>query len=147
MLASLIRRFTAPEDDSALPPDDARLALAALMVRVARADEAYDAVEWDAMEAALTARYDLTAEAAGALRTEAEAAERAAPDTVRFTRLIKQAVPHMDRISVVEDLWRIALADDHRDPHEEAVIRQVIGLIGVSDRDSALARRRIGDHS
>ena len=61
---------------------------------------------------------------------------------MRFTRLIKEAVPYVDRNSVAESLWRVVLADDQRDDHEDAFLRLVVNLLGVSDRDSGLARRR-----
>jgi uncharacterized tellurite resistance protein B-like protein len=43
---------------------------------------------------------------------------------------------------LVEDLWTIVLTDDYRDANEDALIRTVVGLLGVSDKDSALARQR-----
>ncbi|MEM1315784.1 MAG: TerB family tellurite resistance protein [Pseudomonadota bacterium] len=142
MLKDLIARFARADDAAPLPPDDARLALTALMVRAARADGQYDAVEHDAIRDVLSRRHGLDAAAADALLAEAEAAEAAAPDTVRFTRLIKQAVPYEDRADVMEALWTVALADGRRDPAEDAALRQIAPLIGVSDRDSALARQR-----
>lgn len=142
MLKDLIARFARVEDAAPLPPDDARLALAALMVRAARADGAYETVEQDAIRDVLARRHELDAAGAAALLADAEAAEAAAPDTVRFTRLVKQAVPYEDRADVMEALWTVALADGRRDPAEDAALRQIAPLIGVSDRDNALARQR-----
>ena len=69
--------------------------------------------------------------------------EAEAPDTVRFTRAIKDAVPYVDRIGVIEALWSIALADGERDAEEDAVIRLVANLLGITDVESASARQRI----
>lgn len=121
---------------------DARLALTALLVRVARADFVYDASEQAQIDAIITRRYALAPAAAQALRQEAEALEAEAPDTVRFTRAIKDAVPYEERIGVVEALWSVVLADYERDQHEDALLRVVANLLGVSDRDSNLARQR-----
>ena len=41
--------------------------------------------------------------------------ESEAPDTVRFTEAIKNAVPYEDRTSVVEAAWQVVLADGVRD--------------------------------
>lgn len=142
MLRDLIARFARPEDAAPLPAEDARLALAALMVRAARADGTFDADERAAIRDVLAARHGLDAGGAEALIAEAEAVEAQAPDTVRFTRLIKQAVAYEDRAGVMEALWTVALADGRRDPAEDAALRQIAPLIGVTDRDSALARRR-----
>jgi uncharacterized tellurite resistance protein B-like protein len=39
-------------------------------------------------------------------------------------------------------LWRVAYADGVLDPHEDQLIRQIAGLIYVSDHDRMLARKR-----
>ena len=44
---------------------------------------------------------------------------------------------------VVEAMWRVALADGVRDDHEDALLRLVANLLGINDRDSALARQRV----
>jgi len=59
MLADLIRRLTGAPDPSPLHPDDCRLALAALMVRLARSDGHYDTVERLRIEQMLMTRYGL----------------------------------------------------------------------------------------
>jgi uncharacterized tellurite resistance protein B-like protein len=76
---------------------------------------------------------------------DAERAEALAPDTVRFTRSLKDAVPYEERVALIEALWRIVLADGIRDPNEDALMRQIAPLLGVADRDSALARQRAGE--
>jgi uncharacterized tellurite resistance protein B-like protein len=74
---------------------------------------------------------------------DAESLESEAPDTVRFTRAIKDAVPYEERIAVIEALWQVALADGERESHEDSLLRLVSNFLGISDRDSALARQRV----
>jgi uncharacterized tellurite resistance protein B-like protein len=62
---------------------------------------------------------------------------------VRFTRALKEAVPFEDRMSLMEALWSVALADDARDPREDAMIRVTADLLGINDRDSAFARQNV----
>ena len=69
--------------------------------------------------------------------------EAEAPDTVRFTRAIKDAVPYEDRMGVIEALWDVVLADGARDDEEDAMLRLIAPLLGVNDRDSNLARQRV----
>jgi uncharacterized tellurite resistance protein B-like protein len=141
MFDALLRRLAGPAPQP-LPAADARLALAALMVRVARSDDDYAASEARRIDDLLALHYTLTPAGATALRTEAEVLETEAPDTVRFTRAIKDAVPHEERLWVLEALWSVALADGNRDPDEDGVLRLVANLLGISDRDSGLARQR-----
>ena len=122
MFADLLRRLTAPEPDR-LPEPDARLALAALMVRVARSDGDYDP-------------------ATANLRAQAEALEQEAPDTVRFTRAIKGAVDLEERSAVIEALWSVVLVDGERDAQEDSLLRLLANLLGINDRDSNIARKR-----
>ena len=39
-------------------------------------------------------------------------------------------------------LWQVVLADGARDAEEDALMRLLASLLGVNDRDSALARQR-----
>ena len=142
MIKDLLNRLIQPEPEP-LPDADARLALTALLVRVARSDNQYTADEKGRLDEITQARYALSASDANALRAEAEALEADAPDTVRFTRAIKDAVPYADRLGVLEALWKVVLADGKREQEEDALLRLVANLLGVTDQDSARARQRI----
>ncbi len=142
MFGDLLRRLTAP-DPAPLAALDARLALAALLVRIARSDGSYDPQEVSRIDRILVSRFGLGPFEVASLRHDAELLEEEAPDTVRFTRAIKEAVPHDDRAAVVEALWEIALADSERADEEDALMRLVAPMLGINDRDSALARQRV----
>ena len=131
-----------PESED-LSPSDARVAIAALLVSVARSDSDYATIEIERIDRVLAARYGLKPSESQTLRAEGEALEKEAPDTVRFTRAIKDAVPYVDRVSVIESLWQIALADGERDAEEDALLRLVANFLGLSDVESAAARKRV----
>jgi uncharacterized tellurite resistance protein B-like protein len=65
----------------------------------------------------------------------------------KFTALVKRAIPHEERASVLEALWRVVLADGQREAHEEALMRRLTDLLGLDSRDSAAARQRAGGPS
>jgi len=142
MFDRLLKSLLAPTPEP-LADTDARLALTALLVRLARSDHDYAHAEIDTIERIVAARYRLDAAAVAALRRDAEALETEAPDTVRFTRAIKEAVPHEDRLGVVESAWAVVLADGARADEEDALMRMVAGLLGVGDRESNMARQRV----
>ena len=141
MFADLLRSLLAPAPPR-LPEPDAQLALAALLVRVAKTDGLYAAEEVERIEKILRNRYELDAFAAAALRGHAEDLESQAPDTVRFTRALKAAVPLEDRAGLVEALWSVALADGERDASEDQQMRLLANLLGVTDVESAQARQK-----
>ncbi|WP_342772698.1 TerB family tellurite resistance protein [Paracoccus subflavus] len=126
-----------------LAPEDAEVAIAALLVRVARADDHYNAAEKGRIDDVLARMHGIDLADAAERRSVAEMIEAEAPDTVRFTRLIKDRVSPEDRAAIIHAMWQVALSDNHRDKDEESTIRLVSGLLGVTDRDSALQRQRI----
>lgn len=140
MFGNLLRQLTATAPEP-ITDTDARLALGALLVRLAQADGHFDADERARIKMILEDRYELTD--ATDLLAECEALEAEAPDTVRFTRAIKAAVPYEDRLAVIEAMWRVVLADGVRDAQENAMMRMVAPMLGVADQDSNAARRRI----
>lgn len=131
--------------DTPLASQDAEIAVAALMVRLARADDHYGPAEMARIEQILARRRGINSTEAGERRVAAEMIEAEAPDTVRFTRLIKDRILLEDRIDVLDALWEVAYSDGARAPAEETLVRLVAGLLGVSDRDSALARQAVLD--
>ncbi|WP_431300435.1 TerB family tellurite resistance protein [Tabrizicola sp. BL-A-41-H6] len=141
MFDTLLRRLLAPAPDR-LPEPDARLALAALLVRLARTDGLYSAEEVERIDRVLAARHGLGPFEVAKLRSEAEDFESLAPDTVRFTRAIKAATAVEDRAELMTALWSVALADGLRDEDEDRLMRLVANLLGLTDVESAQARQR-----
>lgn len=140
-MIDLLRRLLAPTP-APLAETDARLALAALLVRVARTDGLYSAEEVERIDRVLAFRHGLDAFAAARLRAEAETVEAEAPDTVRFTRALKEAVALDERSGLMTALWSVALADGLREAHEDQLLRLVANLLGLTDVESALARQQ-----
>jgi len=101
MFGDFLRRLTTP-DPEPLDDTDARLALTALLVRIARSDGDYARVEIARIDRITITRFGLDQAEVSALRANAETLESEAPDTVRFTRAIKAAVP--------PKLWPIRIA-------------------------------------
>lgn len=139
----LSRLFHDAPDPSRLSGQDAEVALAALLVRLARADDRYSDDERSRIETILARRRGLTRAEAAECRAAAEMIEAEAPDTVRFTRTIKERIALDERADVLAALWETAYADGRRGADEESLVRLVSGLLGISDRDSALVRQRV----
>lgn len=141
MFSQLLRRLSTPA-----PPSrpESQVALAALLVRLARADGVYAVTEAAQIDRVLAARFALSPFAAAALRAQGEALEADAADTVKFTRALKEAVPLEDRAALMQTLWSVVLVDGTRAAEEDREMRMVASLLGLSDRDSARARQRAG---
>ena len=144
MIDWLNRFLRAPEGER-VDPHDERAALAALLVEAARSDGHYDDDERDRIDRVLATRFGVSEDEARSLRAEGEEAQAEAVDLVRFTRAVKDHVPHDERLGIIEALWEVVYADGSRDMHESALIRQLAGLLHVSDRDAGVARQRIAE--
>jgi uncharacterized tellurite resistance protein B-like protein len=118
------------------------MALAALLVRIARTDGLYAAEEVERIDRVLAHHHGLGPFEAARLRSEAEEIEAVAPDTVRFTQAIKAATALEDRADLMSALWSVALADGQRDAMEDRLMRMVATLLGLTDVESAQARQR-----
>ena len=130
-------------EENILDDDDEKIALAALCVRVAKSDNVYDSSEISSIDAELSQHFSLSIDDAGVLRVQAEKLEHEAPDTVRFTRAIKEKIELEKRRKILETLWKITLADGKREAEEDSVIRLISSLLGLTDIESARARQKI----
>lgn len=142
MFANFLNRLLDPAPEPA-SDTDARLALGALLVRLARSDGDYAAVEKERIKHIMTQRYALAQPEAAALLADCEQLESEAPDTVRFTRAIKESVAYEDRLAVIKAMWQVVLADGERDEEENSIMRMVAPLLGIEDQDSNAARRAV----
>ena len=137
LFAGFKKEETQTEED-ALPR-----AYAAILVEAARADEDYTEEERRLIDRTLGAKFSLAPTDAEALRAAAEADQAEANDLYKFTSVLKDAMSREEKIHLIEDLWRVVLSDDSRDPHEEMVIRRLLGLIHLEDTESHRARQRV----
>jgi uncharacterized tellurite resistance protein B-like protein len=140
-MIDILRRLLAPAPETLSKPD-ARMALAALLVRIARTDGLYAAEEVERIDRVLAHHHGLGPFEAARLRSEAEEIEAVAPDTVRFTQAIKAATALEDRADLMSALCSVALADGQRDAMEDRLMRMVATLLGLTDVESAQARQR-----
>ncbi|WP_306017068.1 TerB family tellurite resistance protein [Oceanicaulis sp. MMSF_3324] len=138
MFETLKRLFAGSESpqERSLSPE---LSTAVLLVEAALSDGIYADVEEAEIITVLCAGFGLEKDRAAELLDEAEDLAEQAVDHHRFTHVVKQ-LPRDQRLSILEDLWRVVLADGERDAHEDALIRRLAPLLGLSDRDRAQAR-------
>jgi uncharacterized tellurite resistance protein B-like protein len=124
----------------ALPEPDARLALAALLVRVAKSDHTYLFEEISRIDRILAARFGLNPVEAAKLRATAEQLEHDLPETERFASVLRESVPYPDRLGIAGTLWEVMMADGKADADEEAAIAAIEHALGIDEYDSAALR-------
>ena len=119
-----------------------RLAAAALLFEVVRADGTVKPEELAVMRAAVQSTLALAREEAEELVRLAEGASRGAASLYELTSLVDRELPFDDKKRLVELLWLVAFADTAKDAQEELIVRQVAGLLHVPHPDFIDAKIR-----
>ncbi|MBT5571389.1 MAG: TerB family tellurite resistance protein [Alphaproteobacteria bacterium] len=127
--------------------DDLHLASAALLTEAARMDDDFGADEQAVIARLLRERFSLPEDEVTALMAAADKASTQSVELFGFTREIKDAFDHDERIQMIEMLWEVVYADGEVHDHEANLLRRVAGLIYVSDRESGDARKRVLDRT
>lgn len=120
-----------------------KLATAALLLEVTRADYEVLDVERQTVEAAVRKVFDLTEAETRELTELAEQEVESAVSLYQFTALINQHFSPQEKIRIVEMLWQVVFADGHMDSHEEAMVRKIAELIYVPHRDFIRTKHQI----
>lgn len=136
MIEALKRLFTGADAEQQPDPEQQRrVAAAALLLEVARADFTQDANEERTMADMLKTRLHLSDEEAALLVEDAAERVNEATSLYEFTRLVNDHYAPEEKIDLVELLWQVAYADDDLDKYEEHLIRRVSELIYVAHED------------
>jgi uncharacterized tellurite resistance protein B-like protein len=122
--------------------DQLQIAVAVLLIEAARMDNEFDADERAAIAQLLQRRFELDADGAQKLLTRAEEKAQDSVEFYTFTRTVKDAFEHEDRVEFMQMLWEVAYADGVLHDHEANLMRRVTGLMHVTDRESGEARKR-----
>lgn len=142
----ILSAFSHPEP-APLPEPDAKLALGALMVRVAKSDDSYRVEEIQRIDRTLARTNDIGPIEAAKMRATCEKLEAAAPDdTEEFAALIRETVSREGRFDTMRALWQVLLADGLERPEELSVISATCAALGLTEDENAAARAAAQDN-
>lgn len=120
-----------------------RLATAALLFEVTRADFEIHQAERQAIEKSVRKAFSLNDRETRELVELAEREVEEAVSLYQFTGLINQHFSPREKVRVLEMLWHVAFVDGHLDRYEEGLVRKVAELIHVPHREYIQARHRV----
>ena len=104
-------------------------------MEIVRADYEENLTENEMVFAELMRRFGLTEDEALLLVKKAEQEADQSVTLQSFTRLLHEHLSLGEKHAVIEMLWRVALADDHLDKHEDYLVRKLADLLYVSHGD------------
>ena len=119
-----------------------KLATAALLLEVTRADHDVSAAETAAVRVALGRAFELDEAELDELVSLAEAEHDAAVCLHSFTRTINDSLDAGQKSRIVELLWMVAYADGDLDRYEEHMIRKVADLLYIPHAQFISAKLR-----
>ncbi|MEJ2655131.1 MAG: TerB family tellurite resistance protein [Acidihalobacter sp.] len=108
-----------------------RVATAAILLEVSRADFETDESELEVIAAALREAFDLGEEAVREIIAEAREQDDEKLSLYPFLRIVNDACAPDEKYRIVCDLWRVAYADGRLDKYEEYQIRRIADLMYV----------------
>ena len=124
-----------------------RLAAAALLFEVVRADGVVKDDERTVMRAAVQSTFALSEEEGEELVRMAEDASRHAASVYEFTHIVDRELALEDKKRLVELLWLVAFADAVKDAAEEQMVRKIADLLHVPHPDFIDAKIRAREES
>jgi uncharacterized tellurite resistance protein B-like protein len=119
-----------------------KLASAALLIEMTRADHDVKGIERDAVADAVRRAFEFNSSETEELLALAEKEADHATSLYEFTRLINHHFDAEQKSHLVELLWHVALADGEIDKYEEHLVRKVADLIHVPHRAYIRAKHR-----
>ena len=141
-LEQTLARPARAEDDASSRKHRLALATTALMLQISHIDQDEDERE---IEAILSAADGLSALTDAERRELLELARVRVDDATslyEFTGVINDLCEHEERLDIVEQLWRVALADNRIDRYEEHLIRRIADLFHLSPSEFVQCRHR-----
>jgi uncharacterized tellurite resistance protein B-like protein len=145
MLATLENWIKSFGDEGAgLPHDGDEWAktIAGLLVEAAMADGVLDEAERASISELLIDQLDLDQTMVDTLIEAALKEHEERVEIHSLTRKIRSDTDIEERITIMEMVWMVVLADGEKHDHEAQLMRRLAGLLFVDDQDSALAAQR-----
>lgn len=136
MIGVLKKLFSEPAGNEERSADETRrLAAAALLIEVARADFTQEGNEEEEITRLLQTSLGIERDVIEELLANASEAVDEASSLYEFTRLINDHYSYEEKCTLIEAMWGVAFADQSLHKYEEHLIRNVATLIYVNHED------------
>ena len=130
-------------DEPKVKDIDDKIALGVLLWVVAEADKRFLPEEEEKIKEVLVSYSKISDEDITTVLASIKEAAKERIDLHRFTREISKNLPYDTRISIIENLFRIACVDKDLDNNELETIRKISGLFNIAHKDFIDVKIRI----
>jgi len=149
MFTQLINRVALaldPNADNDVAQFDIQRVTAMLLVEIARADHDVGAEEFKAIHDALSEASTLPESELNAILQEAVNEAESTVSLHEHVGLINEQFDKAGKIALVEQMWRVAMANGDIDHYEEYTIRKLCDLLFIKHKDFMQAKHRVLGH-
>lgn len=117
-----------------------KLAAAVLFVEVMHADHKVDKREKQVVKQALQESFSLSRHEAEELLQLAEQRVKDVTSLHEFTSLLHRYFTNEEKVMLLEQIWRVVLADNEVDKYEEHLVRRIAELLYIKHSDYIRAK-------
>jgi len=143
MLKRLLQVFSAPAGPAENAFQRIPLAAAVLLLEVAYADGVLHPAEADLIGTLLSEQFSVDPQLQAELLELAQQQRNDSSGLHQYTREINAAFSQPEKEKIIEAIWQLVYADGRLDCYEEALMRQLGTLIGLSHRQLIAAKLRV----
>jgi uncharacterized tellurite resistance protein B-like protein len=130
-MKSLLRKLWGHAPESGRQHPDARMAVAQLLLEIARADQSADEKELNVIRSHLGQAFSLDPSQLDAALARAQEHVEHAVSLYETVDAVNRSLDAEQKASLMGALWGVAFADGRVDPYEEALLRRLADLIYV----------------
>ena len=110
-------------------------ACAALLIEIAFADKNFDEREKESLKESLLKSYAIDVETINEIINDAEKTVEESTSLYEYTRIVNDEFEYPQKLNLLENLWKVAYADETLDKYEEHLLRKISDLIHISHSD------------
>ncbi len=118
-------------------------ACAALLVEIAFADKDFDEREKESLKESLLKSYAIDIETINEIINDAEKTVEESTSLYEYTRTVNDEFEYPQKLNLLENLWKVAYADETLDKYEEHLLRKISDLIHISHSDYINVKLRV----
>ena len=118
-------------------------ACAALLVEIAFADKDFDEREKESLKQSLLKSYAIDIETINEIINDAEKTVEESTSLYEYTRTVNDEFEYPQKLNLLENLWKVAYADETLDKYEEHLLRKISDLIHISHSDYINIKLRV----
>ena len=118
-------------------------ACAALLIEIAFADKNFDEREKESLKESLLKSYAIDVETINEIINDAEKTVEESTSLYEYTRIVNDEFEYPQKLNLLENLWKVAYADETLDKYEEHLLRKISDLIHISHSDYINVKLRV----